>query len=218
MHTRASCSGQGGLGSGFGRGGPRSTHRMARLGSGRDAWRSSGLVRASRGRRPEGQGPGAAWRSSGQCRGAGSPGSVPGESRRERETRWRCRESTAAAGDGPPRGGRISPPSWVRGRNPGLAMPGRARRGQAQHEERGSPYKAVPHRVTPIQQGEGRTARGAACLGADGTLSPNGDPGHRGRERWQATAKGGEDPTRRGLAGQPCSLPREPWGAWGHPV
>ena len=130
---------------------------------------------------------------------AGSPGSVPGESR-ENGRPGEGWKSTTAAGDGPPRGGRVSPPSWARGRTPGLAVPGRARRGQAQRGERGSPTRRClignPD-PTRVRQG----ARGAACLEADGTLSHSGDPGHRGRGRWQATAKGGDNPTRRGLAG-----------------
>ena len=131
---------------------------------------------------------------------AGSPGSVPGESRDTGDqVKVGCRRR--AAGDGPPRGGRAGQPPflgpWTNSR-PGGAWPGA--KGQAQRGERGSPTRRClignPD-PTRVRQG----ARGAACLEADGTLSHSGDPGHRGRGRWQATAKGGDNPTRRGLAG-----------------
>ena len=135
--------------------------------AGRPGWVGGGLVtagpeRVSRGQLTEGQGP---WRLPGDR----SVGSAGGESRERargvpRDGRpgegWK---STTAAGDGPPRGGRVSPPSWARGRTPGLAVPGRARRGQAQRGERGSPTRRClignPD-PTRVRQG----ARGATCL------------------------------------------------------
>ena len=130
---------------------------------------------------------------------AGSPGSVPGESR-ENGRPGEGWKSTAAAGDGPPRGGRASPPSWARGRTPGLAVPGRAQRGQAQRGERGSPTRRCLIGEPRSNKGEAGSP-GGDLPRAGGTLSHSSDPGHRGRGRWQATAKGGDNPTRRGLAG-----------------
>ena len=74
------------------------------------------------------------------------------------------------------------------------------REGAGPTRGKGQPYKAVPHREPRSNKGEAGSP-GGDLPRADGTLSHSGDPGYRGRGRWQATAKGGNHPTRRGLAG-----------------
>ena len=100
-----------------------------------------------------------------------------------------------------------------------LAMPGRVRRASPTRGKGVNPYKAVPHRVTPIHHKEkaGR-ARGAACLGADGTLSSRMTiPATLAGCDGKANAKEGEDPHE----AEPRRGDRAPFqgktGAWGHP-
>ena len=204
----------GGLGDGFRRGGPRSTRRTARLRSGGAPGDRRVGPRVPRSTHRKDRGLGGCLAIVGLDPRAGSPGSVPGESR-ENGRPGEGWKSTTAAGDGPPRGGRVSPPSWVRGRTPGLAVPGRARRGQAQRGERGSPTRRClignpdPTRVR-------RGARGATCLEQMGLCRTVATP---------ATVAGGggkplrrERTTPRGGASQGTVPPSKgSWGCLGHP-
>ena len=142
---------------------------------------------------------------------------MPGESRETGDqVKVGCRRR--AAGDGPPRGGRAGQPPflgpWTNSR-PGGAWPGA--KGAGPTRGKGQPYKAVPHREPRSNKGEAGSP-GGDLPRADGTLSHSGDPGHRGRGRWQATAKGGDHPTRRGLAGHRSPFQGSAGRAWGTPV